>query len=155
MWNESFERGAFDGIEKRPNRVRANRDHDKRRTVGKVVNFWPSREEGLVAEVRVSQTTLGDETLALADDEVLGASVGFAVRGRDQVLERRSMSRRVKRAFMDHLAFTPDPAYLGAMPLSVREGASKANAAELPKLVTPNLDELVAWQRAHQRETAG
>jgi hypothetical protein len=39
LWNESFDRHAFDGIEKQPNRVRANRDHDRQRTIGKVVNF--------------------------------------------------------------------------------------------------------------------
>jgi phage head maturation protease len=76
LWNESFARGAFDGIERRPNPIRANRDHDKRRTVGKIVDFWPSRQEGLVASVRVARTELGDETLVLADEDCLGASVG-------------------------------------------------------------------------------
>jgi hypothetical protein len=47
-WREVFCRGAWDGIEKLPSRVKANRDHDKTRTVGKIVNFWPSRKEGLV-----------------------------------------------------------------------------------------------------------
>lgn len=150
MWEESFERGAFDGIEKRPNRVRANRDHDKRRTVGKVVKFWPSREEGLVSEVRIAQTPLGDETLALADEDILGASVGFAARGRDQVFDRSTHSRRIKRAFLDHLAFTPDPAYVDAMPLDVRRNVPAPNAADLPPLVTPALDEVRAWLQARQ-----
>ena len=63
---ESFLRGSWDGIEKQPNRVKANRDHDKQRTVGKIINFWPSRIEGLVGAARIVQTPLGDETLALA-----------------------------------------------------------------------------------------
>jgi phage head maturation protease len=150
MWIESFDRHAFDGIEKRPNRVRANRDHDERRTVGKVVNFWPSRTEGLVAAVRIAQTSLGDETLALAEEDCLSASVRFAVRGRDQELNRANRSRRVKRAFLEHLAFVPSPAYLGADVLSVRSAAEPILAASLQPLVTPGLDELLAWQRARK-----
>lgn len=148
MWQEMFLRHAFDGIEKRPNRVRANRDHDGRRTIGKVVNFWPSRQEGLVAAVRVAQTPLGDETLALADEDCLGASVGFAVRGSDQELDRSTRTRRIKRAFLDHLAFVPDPAYEGAGVLSVRSASSPA--ADLPQLVTPVLDDLLAFMQARK-----
>lgn len=148
MWRERFLRGSFDGVEKRAGRVRANRDHDGRRTVGKVANFWPSRAEGLVAAVRIAQTPLGDETLALADEDCLGASVGFAVRGSDQELDRRTRTRVIRRAFMDHLSFVPDPAYEGAGVLSVRS-ASPA-AADLPQLVTPALDDLAAWFRARK-----
>lgn len=150
LWNETFLRGSYDGIEKRPGRVRGNRDHDDRRLVGKAVKFFPSRTEGLVAEVRISRTPLGDETLALADDDVLGVSAGFAARGRDQEFDRRTMTRRIKRAYLDHIAFVPEPAYAGAGVLAVRNATPAAAAAELPKLVTPNLDELLAWQRARQ-----
>jgi HK97 family phage prohead protease len=146
VWKESFARGAFDGIEKRPNRVRANRDHDRQRTIGKVVNFWPSRQEGLVAAVRIAQTALGDETLALADEDCLGASVGFAVRGSGQDLDRRSRTRRIKQAFLDHLSFVPDPAYEGAGVLNVRSQSSPA--VDLQPLNTPALDELRAWYQA-------
>jgi phage head maturation protease len=150
IWNELFERGSWDGIEKRPNRVRANRDHERQRTVGKVINFWPSRTEGLVAAVRIAQTTLGDETLALADEDCLGASVGFAVMGSGQELDRRSRTRRIKKAYMDHLAFVPDPAYEGAGVLSVRS-ASSPMVDTLPPLVTPNLDDVIEWMRSRQR----
>ena len=142
MWRELFLRGSFDGIEKQPNRVRANRDHDRQRTVGKVVKFSPSRSEGLVAAVRIAQTTLGDETLALADEDCLGASVGFAVRGSGQELDRRNKIRRIKQALLDHLSFVPDPAYMGAGVLSVRAAALRA---------TPYLDEVIEWQRARKR----
>ena len=60
-----FMRGAFDGIQRRPNRIKVNRDHNLERTVGKAVAFHPSRDEGLVAEVKISRTLLGDETLSL------------------------------------------------------------------------------------------
>lgn len=151
LWNERFLRGAFEGIETRTNPVRANRDHDRGRTVGKVAAFHPSRTEGLVSEVRIAKTLLGDETLALADEDCLGASVGFAVRGSDQELNRRTRARIIKRAFVDHLAFVPDPAYAGAGVLAVRSAAEAPLAADLPKLVTPNLDELLAWQRSRRQ----
>ena len=120
-----------------------NRDHDGRRTVGKVASFYPSRDEGLVAAVRIANTPLGDETLALADEDCLGASVGFAVRGSDQELDRTTRQRRIKRAFMDHLSFVPDPAYAGAGVLSVR-GVTQ-QASDLKPLVTPEMDEFKAW----------
>jgi HK97 family phage prohead protease len=148
LWNETFLRGSYDGIEKRPGRVRGNRDHDDRRLVGKAVKFWPSRQEGLVAEVRVSRTPLGDETLALADDDVLSASAGFGALGRDQEFDRRTMTRRIKRAYLDHIAFVPDPAYRGAGVLAVRN--APLQPADLPRLDTPNLDELRDWLTARK-----
>lgn len=151
-WRELFERGAWDGVEKRPNRIKANREHDKTRTVGKIVNFWPSREEGLVGAARIAKTPLGDETLALADDECLGASVGYAAPSRYVELDKtgRPGLRRVKKAFMDHLSFVSDPAWESAAVLSVRAAAQPQTAADLPPLVTPALDELIAWQRARK-----
>jgi phage head maturation protease len=136
-WRELFCRGAWDGIEKRPNRVRVNRDHDKTRTVGKVTSFWPSRTEGLVATTQIAQTVLGDETLALAQDDCLGASVAYMARPADVELNKRSRPglRRVKRAFMDHLAFVADPTWESAAVLSVRAAA----------LETPARDEARAW----------
>lgn len=151
VWNEMFMRGSFDGIEKRPNRVRANRDHDDKLLVGKAVKFWPSRQEGLVAELRMSQTPLGDETLALANDDVLGVSVGFAARGRDQEFDKRSMTRRVRKAFLDHVAFTPTPAYAGAGVLAVRSSVQVPTSRELPMLETPGLDELRNWMQTRKR----
>lgn len=145
LWNETHLRGAYDGIEKRPGRVRGNRDHDDKRLVGKAVKFFPSRAEGLVANVRISQTPLGDETLALANDDVLGVSAGFAARGRDQEFDRRTMTRRIRKAFLDHIAFVPSPAYRGAGVLAVRSGVQVPASPELPMLQTPGLDELRAW----------
>lgn len=151
IWNELFERGAWSGVEaqlaEQPNRVKANRDHDRQRTIGKAISVWPSRAEGLVAAVKVAKTPLGDETLALADEDCLGASVGFAVPGSGQKLDKRSRIRRIKQAFLDHLAFVPDPAYQGAGVLNVRSSI-QAQAADLPQLDTPDLDELAAWHEA-------
>lgn len=145
-WREVFMRGAWDGIEKRPNRVRVNREHDKTRTVGKIVNFWPSRTEGLVGAARISQTLLGDETLQLAADQVLGASVGYVARPRDVELNKRSQPglRQVKRAFMDHVSLVSDPTWESAEVLAVR--SLSAPAVDLaPLRETPALDELRNW----------
>lgn len=156
-WQEIFERGAFNGIETRQ-RLSVNRDHDKTRTVGKAIGYWPDRDEGLVIANRMSKTPLGDETLQLASDDCLSASVGFGVRAGDQLIDRGSKIRRIKRAFLDHLAFVPDPAYVGAKVISVRDPWSGPECA-VPT-ATPLLDEwlndpVLSWsaQRLEQRAT--
>lgn len=142
IWNELFERGAFNSVAGSPHRVRVNRDHNKSRTIGKVVQFWPEREDGLVAEVRVGKTDLGDETLALAAEDMLSASVGFGVRSSDQTLDRRTMTRRIKTAYLDHLSFVESPAYEGAQVLAVRD--DRGEAAKLAPIRTPILDQFTA-----------
>lgn len=143
LWHESFERGAFDGIEGRPNRIKAIRDHDKTRLVGRAMSFSPARDEGLVSVVKIAQTPLGDETLALARDDMIDVSAGFAVRGRDQVLDRSRQTRRIQKAFLDHIAFVADGAYQDARVLAVRKNLERPSGSE--PLVTPKLDEVVAW----------
>jgi phage head maturation protease len=148
LWQESFLRGAWDGIETRSDPIRANRDHDKTRTIGRALRWFPSREEGLVGEVRVAPTPLGDETLTLADEDMLSVSAGFGVHPSDQELDRPF--RRIKRAFMDHLAFVESPAYAGARVLAVRDREDGPDPALLPPLVTPNLDEVLAWLKTRK-----
>lgn len=141
MIRESVAPGAFDGIEKRPNRVNVNRDHDITRHLGKAMSFHPSRVEGLVAELRIANTPLGDETLALADEGMLDASAAFAP------IERRDgrpgeewpdrNRRRLTWLWLGHIAMTPEPAYKDARVLAVRSGPP----TEPPGgIVTPNLD---------------
>lgn len=158
IWRESFEPGAFDGIEKRPNRVKAFRDHapgahargtNTSGLVGRVLSFAPERPAGLVAQVKIAKTPLGDETLSLADEGILGVSTGFGVRGSDQVLNRAEQKRRIRRAFVDHLAFPDNGAYEGAQVIDVRR--ERPQAADLPKLETPRLDEIVAWMESRRR----
>jgi len=172
LWTEVFSRGAFDGIEARVEatantplepgpgeppprrRIPVNRDHDMKELVGLVVAAFPDREEGLVLDLRVSETLKGDETLALAKDNVLSPSIGFAVRPADQDINRTAMTRRVNRAFLDHLALVPQPAYMGAHVMAMRDGSSSMVLGP----VRPGLDELMAdpvfrWaqQRAAQQ----
>jgi hypothetical protein len=75
---------------------------------------------------------------------VIGASVGYFIKKpSDVVINRQRMSRRVNRAFLDHLSFVESPAYEGAKVLSVREGSAGLAVVELPPLKTPILDEFV------------
>lgn len=139
---ESLAPGAFTGVEKRANRVKVNRDHDLARTVGRAFALHPSRAEGLVGELRIARTPLGDETLGLAEDDALEASVGFAVMpGGEKWTDGRSR-RRVSRAFLDHVAMVPEGAYEGRV-LAVRSAAVTVDTAV--RVPTPNLDEVLAW----------
>ena len=152
MWKESFERGSFDGIETRSSPVMANREHIRGKTVGKAQDWWPERIEGLVTALKIAKTPLGDETLALAEEGMVRASVGFGVRLRDQLLDRNTMSRRIRKAFIDHIALVESPAYVGAEVLSVRADGTDTFAASLPPIVArPELDELAAWLASRRR----
>lgn len=143
MVKEIFARGAFEGIQRRPNRIKVYRDHvDSRSVVGKAVALHPSRDEGLVAEVKISDTDLGTETLTLAEDGVLGASAGYLpMPGGEKWLTRSSV--RILKGWLGHIALVPEPAYEGARVLAVR---SKPDG----KPLTPNLD-LVRDMLAQER----
>jgi phage head maturation protease len=142
VWDEVFSRTAFDGIEKRPQRVRVNREHLRGDTVGKAVAFYPDRAEGLVSEVRISKTLRGDDTLALAEDDCLSSSVGFGVLPSNQVLDRRLMQRRINTAWLDHIALVESPAYEGADVLDVRDAIDPPAGSGVP-LLTPVLDDFL------------
>jgi len=137
MIREVFSRGAYDGIERRANRVRVNRDHQRERTVGRAVAFHPSRDEGLVGEIRIAQTQLGDETLALADEGCLDASAEFAVMPGGEQWTGKS-ARRIVKAWLGGIGLTPDPAYTGAGVLAVRS----LDEPPADRRATPNLDRL-------------
>lgn len=140
---ESCAPGAYDGVERRANRVKVNRDHDYLRTIGRAAALHPSRAEGLVAELKIAKTSLGDETLALADDHSLEASVGFAILpGGERWLEGRNR-RRLERVFLDHIAMVPEGAY-DAQVLDVRA----LTFAPVERVATPTLDEILAWRRS-------
>lgn len=136
---ESVAPGAFDGIESRGDHVTANREHNYERSFGKVVGYRTDDPRGLVVQIRASATPLGDETLQLAADGVLKASVGMVVRRSDQII--RAGLRRIKRAFLDHVAMVPNPAYVGADVLAVRQDQPQQ---ERPAPATPVLDEFLS-----------
>ena len=146
MIREIVSRGAFAGIERRANRIRVNRDHNIERTIGRAVTFHPDREVGLVGEVRIARTPLGDETLELADEGVLDASAGFmGMPGGDSWHERRTL-RRWSKIWLAHIALTPDPAYVGANVLAVRARTDNESPAGTERVPTPFLDEVRAWR---------
>ena len=134
--------GAFDGIERRANRVRVNyhhQDDELRHLLGRALTFHPERDEGLVATVRIRGGEHGDAALEAADEGDLGASAGFGVMpGGETWVDRQT--RRLTRLFLDHIALTPTPAYPGARILAVR------SADALPVSKTPNLDLVRSWR---------
>jgi phage head maturation protease len=135
MVKETIARGAFDGIERRANRIRVNRDHELQRTVGRAFAIHPSREEGLVADVRIAKTELGDETLELAADGCLDASAGFLpMAGGLKWLTRSAYV--ITKGWLGHIALTPEPAH-DTRVLAVRAAA----AGDEQPSATPNLDE--------------
>ena len=145
IWEEEFARTAFDGIETRSKRIPANREHNPALLVGRAISTNPHHPEGLAVDIKISRTELGDETLELANDEVLSASAGFMVKDphRDMVINRRSKVRRIHRAFLDHIALVGSPAYVGARVLAMRS-EDRPLEAELPPLPsTPLLDQFL------------
>lgn len=129
---EKFRVGSFAGIESRAGKVTANRDHNRERVFGVVKQFDSKAENGLISVVRAAPTVLGDETLQLAAEGALWASVGFgALRQNAPIVNGL---RTIYKAFLQHLAFTPEPAYEGAEVLTVRENG------EFPDPEVPNLE---------------
>jgi len=119
-----------------------------------VAGAFPNRPEGLMLDLKVSKTERGDEALELARDDALSPSVGYGVRRGDYVLEKRSMTRRVNRAFLDHLALVSQQAFMGARVVAMRAAPAPTS---LEPLATPNLDEFIGdplfdWvnQRLHR-----
>jgi len=135
MVSETIAPGAFDGVETRPNRIRVNREHDRMETIGRVLALHPSRDEGLVADVRISHTPKGDEALQLAADGCLDASAGFRPM-EGGIRWDGPDAYTITRAWLGHIALTSEPAYVGANVLAVR-------SLELVATATPNLD---AWR---------
>jgi phage head maturation protease len=150
MWTEVFSRSAFKGIESQTRKIPATTslsipapDHAGAKLVGRVLSSDPYREAGLISEVKISRTADGDETLELASDEALFPSIGFMIKNPkfDQELDPYTKTRRVNRAFLDHLAFVGQPAYEGAKVLAMR---SEDSSQDQPMVSgTPRMDEFL------------
>jgi len=147
-YTEVVSKGAYgSGIAGRKD-IRVNRDHDLARTCGRAVRFLTARDDGLVAELRMSKTELGEETLTLADEGLLDASAGFSLladkQGRPvkdaEVWEGRDR-RRLNHLFLHHVALTPEPAYESAHVLAVRSEASDGSLRPSERQ-RPNLESL-------------
>jgi HK97 family phage prohead protease len=145
MIQESFAPGAFGAVRNRADRARfqVNIEHDPERWVGRVVGLEPDHPDGLRAELRIRRTPEGDQVLVDAEDGMYAASVGFGVYPRDQEWVAKDR-RRITKAYLDHIALTPTPAYAGAGVISVRNE---------PRSSTPRLDRVLA--ELAQREYPG
>jgi HK97 family phage prohead protease len=143
MIREIVSRGAFEGLDAARRRVMVNRGHVINNVVGKAIQFHPSREDGLVAELQIAKTADGDETLQLADEGLLDASAGFGVPQGGESWPEQGL-RRLSRLWLDHIAMVPDPAYEGTSVLAVRETTEPDPDAAS----RPNLDAVRGWRLA-------
>lgn len=153
MYTEIFSRSAFKGIEGQTRKIPATAsfqipapDHVGARLIGRVISADPYHEDGLINEVKVSRTADGDETLELAADEALFPSIGFMIKNPkfDQEVDRYAKTRRVNRAFLDHLAFVGQPAYDGAKVLAMRSDGTMEMQEQAPLSPTPRMDEFMS-----------
>jgi HK97 family phage prohead protease len=140
---EIVSRGAFEGLDAAHRRIMVNRGHVIDNVVGKAIAFHPSREDGLVAELQIARTPVGDETLQLAHEGLLDASAGFGVPDGGETWPERGL-RRLNRLWLDHIAMTPDPVYKTANVLAVRETVDP----DPDSPGRPNLDVLRGWRLA-------
>lgn len=86
--------------------------HDPTRPVGKLTSSqWTDR--GLEVTFKVSNTSAGTETLELANDGVLGFSVGIDVPMGGAKLVGKEL--RVAKAFSKEVSLTPVPAFVGSV----------------------------------------
>lgn len=139
---ESVAPGAFGAVKQRQRKFLVNLEHNPERWVGTVVDLRTDDPAGLRARLRVRRGTEGDQALNDAADGLLGASIGMAVGPDGQTWERNR--RRIHKAFLDHIALTAQPAYVGAEIVDVRSHPSVQRTASS---ATPNLDKILAERR--------
>lgn len=158
VWRESFDQHAFDEAVRNSVRVPVNREHSRGDTVGRIVKMDSSDPRGLLASVKIARTPRGDDTLQLASENMLGGSVGYFVKKpSDVILNRRSMLRRVVRAFMEHFSMVESPAFVGAETVAVHDGLTAHPAAGEQPLITPSLDawmddDILSWANTRLRK---
>jgi HK97 family phage prohead protease len=143
---ERIERGAFGAIRNRARKFTVNYDHDPERWLGTVLDLDPEDPRGLVGTVKIRRSPDGDQALNDCADGLLGASIGMAVAPGDETVANGR--RVIRKAFLDHVALTPTPAYVGAEVLEVRT----APPAIVPPVLssTPNLDKILAERREEE-----
>ena len=129
---ERFLPGAFSGLESRTKQITLNRDHNRERAIGVATRFDTKSERGLISTMKVSDTPLGMESRQLAAAGVRRASVAVSAKSQDMTV--KDGLRTIYRAFLLHVALTPEPAYEGAEVLDVRTGRPFEDSP------TPNLD---------------
>lgn len=136
-WSERFEKGAVD-LEAD---VKLFRDHKE--IIGKVTRMEES-DEGLIINAKISDTTLGNETLELVKDGAIRSfSVGF-IPVVDEKKEKTIVRKKVDLKEVSLVAF---PAYENASVTEVREEVKE----EIMTNET-NYDSAIAEVRNHAEE---
>lgn len=137
---ESFAPGAFGSVDKRfaNQRQMVNLEHNPTDWVGRVVAVYPNEPAGLRAELKIRRGPSFDQVLDDAADGMYAVSVGFRSAPADQEWDQQRRRRRIRRAFLDHVALTTNPAYAGAEVLAVRSVPAVSTST------TPNLDRILA-----------
>jgi uncharacterized protein len=127
-YTETFAPGAFADAD--PAQIPLTTVHDRESLpIGRAVSFTDG-PAGLEAELRVSETRLGDEALTLIrDGAATGLSVGF-IPLEDRWDQARTMVERVKAKLVE-ISLVAFPAYADARVMAVR--------SEAPVLRTPRL----------------
>jgi HK97 family phage prohead protease len=143
---ESIAPGAFGAVRNRARKFLVNLEHDPARWVGTVLDLVPDNPTGMQAKVKIRRSAEGDQVLNDAADELLGASIGMAVAPRDETIEGHR--RRIRKAYLDHIALTATPAYLGAQVLEVRSAPPVVTPPAISS--TPNLDLILAERHARE-----
>jgi phage head maturation protease len=128
---ETFDRGAFAGTDPATVPLMARHPRDPETLPIGVQVELEERADAAWGAWRVSATTLGDEVLALAADQVpLALSVGFVeVAGGNRWLSRSRVIRT--RAQLDHMGIVRQGAYAGAGVVGVREAVAVAEQRAL------------------------
>jgi phage head maturation protease len=80
----------------------------------------------------------------LADEGILDASAGYLPMTDGEVWETRNRVR-ITKAWLGHIALTPEPAYEHAKVLAVRHNASGGLTEASEPEATPNLDVVRGW----------
>lgn len=149
-YRESISPSAFRVQKRRPNQVKVMRDHELTRLIGSCRAVHPNRTDGLHATMRIANTALGDESLALAEDGALHVSVGFVPDfGHDEWNADRSAVIR-HACDLWEISLVPFPAYEDAEVLAVRHAGSTPVAAPAVLVVvdgTPRKDAILARLR--------
>jgi HK97 family phage prohead protease len=119
-FSEVMDFGAFAGCEDAPERIKVNMYHQRHRVIGRAVSLDPWAETGLEATLRLAKTEAADEALALAEDDCLDVSAGFAIPAGGEEWSSDRKRRRVRRAVLHHVALVDQGAYPGAVITGMR-----------------------------------
>ena len=143
IYKETFLHRAFEGALKNPDRIDLRYSHDGGldNVLGQGLEL-EEREDGLYGAFRLY------ESVATRAREVLKGHAKFLSVGFYPIKSRRKdgVVQRVK-AYLEHVAATPTPAYVGAEILAIREGL--AVEEEVPP-EAPTLDSVQEWLQSRQ-----